>query len=94
MRIGRTRREAAKLLTTFFSVPVLPEHVQPVTGFWKKEDVYRWELLVYGLTQFADQPKCYGCWESLTSFVRDAKKNGIELQYKGREIGACAPALR
>lgn len=75
MRLGRLRIKAAEIVSKLFGVDVRPESIQPVTGYWKGVDVYRWEC------SFANgdgRSVSLGCWETLAVFVRDAK-NGISL---------------
>ncbi len=81
MKPGRLRIAAAKILTEFFGLPIEPEHVVPVTGYWRSSpfaDVQRWDVKVIGLMKgHPDHPQYFGCWEKLGDFVRDAKKYGV-----------------
>lgn len=74
--VGRLRREAAELLSEHFSASIDAEDIEPARGFWRMADVYRFEFCVWkpGLQRFS----YYGCWQSLTEFVRDAKRFGID----------------
>jgi hypothetical protein len=87
--VGRLRIEAAKILSKSLGFTVDPSNIVPVTGAWRtnaKLDVYRWELFTRdseGLALVA------GCWDSLTDFVKHAKKHGCEI--KNREVVVTFP---
>jgi hypothetical protein len=51
------------------------EFLTPVSGFWKKQDVYRWE----GVVTAPDRHGRYsiGCWDTMTRCVR----YGIKVDY-------------
>lgn len=76
---GRLRVAAAKILTDNLGFDVNPEDIQPATGRYRtdwRQDVYRWEL-------FANNgrlPVVAGCWDTLTRFVREAKRRGCRIE--------------
>lgn len=72
-RIGRLRKKVAELLSHECGHAIEPENVVPVTGFWKSEDVYRWEVCQ---PVSENRVVMLGCWTSMADFVRDAR-NGI-----------------
>lgn len=76
--IGRLRIKAAKFLTRDFGFEVLPEHIDPASGYYRTDiraDVYRWELFTRDTRN--GMPIVAGCWETLTSFVKLAASNKI-----------------
>ena len=65
-------------------------------GYWRTQDVYRWEVWGRWPGQPSDQH--YGCWQTLTDFVRLAKKHGIghseyQMGLSDNEIFANEPPL-
>lgn len=78
--IGKLRRDLAKLLSRSLLVHIEPEEIIPVTGFWKQAGVYRWEV-------YLPEGKI-GCWETMSSFYREAKLNGFQVDNNKREIWA------
>jgi len=72
---GAMRHAVAELLTEFFGVFIDASEIKPVTGMWKRIDVYRWEVQVR--ESGYPSKRHYGCWETMTEFVKDAKRNGI-----------------
>jgi hypothetical protein len=85
--VGRTRRQAANLLTDHFGVSVDTGDFLLVYGYWRKADVYRWEVGVRSKGH-EDSGTWYGCWQTMTEFVRLAKKYGISVNEKDTEIEA------
>jgi len=85
--VGRVRIAAAKVLTKCLGFEVRPEDVHPAQGAWRTDrrlDVYCWELFTknkQGHSVIA------GCWERMTEFVRDAKKNGCYIHDSQLWIG-------
>ena len=77
---GKLRHDLAELLSDHFGWYIDPTYLKPVTGVWKRIDVYRWEYFDF------NRRISLGCWETMTSFVRDAKKFGIDDD--GEEIWA------
>jgi hypothetical protein len=85
--VGRLRIQAADILSKGFGFYVDPTDIKPVTGSYRTcpyHDVYRWELF----TKKPDGiPVVCGCWETLTAFVKVAKKDGFHVT-KDDEIHA------
>lgn len=71
-RPGRLRERCAEIVSKALGHVLSPEWVHPVTGFWKKVDVYRWEVHAP-----IDNVPSLGCWASMTVFVRDCGREGI-----------------
>jgi hypothetical protein len=72
---GRLRHAVAEILSDHFQQYIDPTYVRPATGWYRTSpdaDVYRWELSMPG--------RWLGCWDTMTEFVRDAKKYGIEVR--------------
>jgi hypothetical protein len=84
---GRLRFAAAELLTEEIGEYVDPTSIDPVRGFYLKEDVYRWEVYPFPVPGTPFQ-LIYGCWQTLTEFVKLGKKNGIAIDHKQQEIFA------
>jgi hypothetical protein len=72
------RERVAELLREHLGWRVYARDVYPVTGFWKRVDVYRWEV-------HTPDGK-FGCWETMTEFVKLAAKFGVRVD--GKEISA------
>lgn len=66
------REKAARILSEHLGWHVTADMIRPVTGFWKKMDVYRWEVNV-------PDKGIFGCWETLKEFCFLASCNGCEL---------------
>ena len=82
--IGRVRIELAKLLTKELGFQVEPTDLYPATGSWRTDvrlDVHAWEWMD-GVHPSA------GCWDSMTKFLKEAKKLGCHIEdgelYTGR----------
>lgn len=84
--VGRLRLEISKLLSEHFGFDIPAEDISPVTGFWLHEDVYRWE--VFSRRPGSELPIMLGCWETMTVFVRDAKRFGFVVDNATKEIYA------
>lgn len=79
--VGRLRVAAAKILSDGLGWEVYPEEIHPVTGSWrtcKHHDVCRWSLFTQQ-DRNPNMPYVADCWESLTDFVRLAKKHGFHV---------------
>lgn len=79
--VGRLRVAAAELLSKGLGWEVYPEEIHPVTGSWrtcKLHDVCRWSLFTCK-DRNPNMPYVADCWESLTDFVRLAKKHGFHV---------------
>lgn len=81
---GRLRIAAAEILSEGLGFYVHPADIIPVRGAWKSDDVWRWELNV--LKDQQGRPFHCGCWETLTEFVRRARKEGFHVGKGGDEI--------
>lgn len=82
--MSKLREQAAQFITAA-GLQVRPQDIQPVTGFWKQQDCYRWELS----SRMYDG---WGCWLTLTEFVRECKKYGsARLDRKECEIWPAYP---
>lgn len=82
------RDRAAGLLTTALGYDVDPDEISPALGGCRSEDVYRWEVFTYNER---DMPRIFGCWQTLTEFVRLGIKYGITVDHKDREVDANEP---
>lgn len=84
------RERAAEILsTTFPDWDITAEDIYPVTGFWKRVDVYRWEAYFHLKKVYSNGnriPMSIGCWENLTEFVKLASKYGCEFDSKCTEV--------
>ncbi len=72
--VGRTRIEAAKLLTMYTDLDVRPEDIKPATGRYRtdwRQDTYRWE--VFTRTK-SGMVWVGGSWQRLGDFVRECKR--------------------
>lgn len=79
--MSKLREQAAKLLTDALGREVWAEDIECATGFWKQQDVYRWEVCLP-----ADGPHLaehVGCWETLREFVAVGRKNGVGVKRVG-----------
>ena len=72
-QVSDLRIKAAEILSEALGMDVDPNRVEPVTGYYKSQDVYRWEMYT---DPHAGRSLSLGCWDKLKSFVRDAK-NGL-----------------
>lgn len=61
--------------------------VVPVTGYWKSQDVYRWEVHPTAKAT-GERVRYHGCWETMKEFIRHARKNGCYVSEKHYEIQA------
>lgn len=78
---------AAILCGNFPEWIVTADDVRPVTGYWKSQDVYRWEVHPR-LKATGETIRYYGCWETMMEFVKDARKNGCYIRNGLYEIEA------
>lgn len=78
---SKLRERCAEILsTTFPEWDIVAEDIHPVTGFWKRVDVYRWEAYFYLKKRYTNGERMginIGCWWNLTEFVRLASKYGV-----------------
>lgn len=81
--MAKLRERAARILAKAFDCEVDPNNIFCVTGFWKYQDVHRWDVR---FTQKDGVSAVLGCWESLTEFVRNAKNGLICSDYYGKRI--------
>ena len=58
--------------------------INVTTGYWRSQDVYRWDVA----GKIGGIPHSYGCWQTLTEFVRLAKKFGVGFDTKYGEVWA------
>ncbi len=71
------RRRAAVILSKTLGWEVYSDEISPTQGFYRSNplaDIYRWELFTRDTNGLA---QVYGCWETLTEFVREAPKHGF-----------------
>lgn len=63
-------------------------NLYPTTGAWRKKmfDVYLWEVHMKKEGDWLAHS--YGCWESITSFLKNAKKYGFIISSDGSELWA------
>ncbi len=78
------KERVAELLREHLGWRISASDIVPVSGFWKRVDVYRWEVYHPTLGKF-------GCWQTMTQFVKDATKYGCYLD--GKEIEASEPPI-
>ena len=84
-KVSRLRVRAAAILKAAMPwLDIRPEHIHPVSGWWKQADVYRWELKTEALVRGKNTQ--YGCWETLTEFVALASKYGFTVHDDKYEI--------
>lgn len=76
--VGSLRWKAAVLLTEAIGYPVYPENIKTVEGYYRSQDVYRFEVFTHN----GNMPEIFGCWETLTYFVKHGKKDGVEVERK------------
>ncbi len=78
---SKLRERAAEILSAAFpDWDIAAEDIIPVSGFWKRVDVYRWQASFYRKSRYTNGdriPMSIGCWDSLTEFVKLASKNGV-----------------
>lgn len=70
-----TKDRLAKLLATALSESVNAEMLHPVAGFWKRQDVYRWESSSIGHYTVSS-------WCTMTDCVR----HGIRVKIDGHNV--------
>ena len=78
---GRLKHAVADLLSDYLGVYVDPSSIQAAQGHYRTSpyaDVYRWEL--HAPIKGSATTRWLACWETMTQFVRDGKKNGITLR--------------
>jgi hypothetical protein len=88
--VGRLRIAAADILSSGFGFRVEPSDIKPATGAYRtdwRQDVYRWELFAKNDRGI---PVICGCWETLTQFVKVARRDGFHITaddeiYSGKE---------
>ncbi len=77
------RERAAKILQKVFPDWDLDDtDIVPVDGFWKRVDVYRWQVFCHSKKRYTNGdriPVSVGCWLTLTQFVKEASKAGCHL---------------
>lgn len=56
-------------------IDIEPDEIEVPNGVWRQADVYRWEIWIHD----CHRSKHYGCWETLTEFVREASKYGMTI---------------
>lgn len=76
------RERIAEILNQNLGWRITARNIYPVTGFWKRQDVYRWEVYGPGGSKF-------GCWLTMREFIKQANKHGCFLD--GREIESNEP---
>lgn len=88
---GSLRWRAAALLTDALGYPVYAENIRCAEGYYKREDVYRWEANTrqfFPGSKGDGVPHVYGCWLTLTVFVRFGEKYGVIVDKSDGEIWA------
>ena len=84
----RLRIKACEILNREFPyLDVKPDDIVPATGRWRSDirfDVFRWELRTRRKDGRAIQN--WGCWDTLTRFVKEASKVGCSLCKDGFQI--------
>lgn len=83
---GGLRWRAADLLTDALGYRVYAENIRTVEGYYRSEDVYRWEAHTrqYSPESEGGVPHIYGCWLTLTVFVRYGEKYGVAIDKSAR----------
>lgn len=78
---SKLKERCAEILSNAFpDWDIAAEDIHPVSGFWKRVDVYRWEAYFHLKKRYTNGdrvPMSIGCWVSLTEFVKLATKNGF-----------------
>ena len=75
----RLAKELTKILESI-GHSVYPNRIHPVSGYWKKQDVYRWEAFT---TPSGDViSKAINSWDTIT----DCLKYGFEIDFEDGEF--------
>ncbi len=72
----------AILQKTFPTWDVSEKDIVPVTGFWKQQDVYRFQVVCYSKERYTNGDRkiiSVGCWETMTVFLKEASEYGCHL---------------
>lgn len=90
--MSKLKEKAVEILKKAFpDWEVEEEDIIPVSGFWKKVDVYRWQVVCDSKNRYSNGDKITvnaGCWETLSQFVQEASKFGCYLNNNEIWIGA------
>ena len=82
--VGRVRTRLAEILSDHFGYVIDPEQFIIVQGFWRKVDVYRWEVLVWH-NEIRTLRVYLGCWQTMTDFLKHYK-SGIVVDWEDDTI--------
>lgn len=90
--MSKLKERAIKIIRERFPEwEVYEDDIDCVTGFWKRVDVYRWQIhfrLKKRDSRDREILRSVGCWETLSSFVKEASINGVYYNEEYNEIGA------
>lgn len=79
-KTSKVRDEIAELLQRYLPhLEVSADDVVPVTGFWLRVDVYRFQVFCHEHRRYTNGdriPVSLGCWDPMRKFVRECKKAG------------------
>ena len=80
--MSKLREQACELLATA-GIEAWPDQFDFVSGFWKSQDVYRWQLLLPDVTISA--------WQTLGDFVAIGRRWGVAFNAQRNEVYAREP---
>ena len=89
-QVGRTRHKLAEMLSAELTrmgidhVPFDGDALEPVTGYWKSQDCYRWESI--GLTAIVNGRSALmsiNGWDAMTKIIRSG---GVSIDRNPRDL--------